>query len=266
MTGDQLREAWGHLGSVVAFHPELTRITQKTTATLLLCQLIYWGNKGKLAEGWVYKTSGELMDETGLTRHEQESARKKLRELGLITEKLAKQEGAPVVHFRVEWERIAELLESEGIAEKRKIRKAAMDMPKGGNGLPQSGKTTIQETTAKTTAETPAGETRARTRACPKPVVNQATTEHELPADWEPPESEAARARGRYPGLDLDRETQRFKLWHGARGSKRTYWLAEWWLWLSNGRSASGESRPRAPTGKRLTAWERHLEERGITQ
>ena len=72
------------LGKVVAFYPSLKRVTGSTTASILLCQLLYWTDKTE--DGWIYKTHYDLEDETGLTYYEQKNARKKLRELGILRE------------------------------------------------------------------------------------------------------------------------------------------------------------------------------------
>lgn len=72
------------LGRPVAYYPELRHITTSTQATILICQLLYWTDKTRDADGWIYKTAKELEDETGLTYHEQKTAREKLEELGLL--------------------------------------------------------------------------------------------------------------------------------------------------------------------------------------
>lgn len=73
------------LGRPVAYHPNLKKITGSTTATIFLCQLIYWTDKTK-DDGWIWKNSFQLEDETGLTYNEQRSARKILVNNGIIEE------------------------------------------------------------------------------------------------------------------------------------------------------------------------------------
>lgn len=70
------------LGRAVAFYPGLRKLTGSTTATILLCQLLYWSDKTKT--GWIYKTSAEIEDETGLTYNEQKTAKKALSDAGLL--------------------------------------------------------------------------------------------------------------------------------------------------------------------------------------
>lgn len=73
------------LGKPVAYYPNLKRVTESTTATILLCQLIYWSDKTK-DDGWIWKNSDELEIETGLTYNEQRTARKILLDKGIIEE------------------------------------------------------------------------------------------------------------------------------------------------------------------------------------
>lgn len=72
------------LGRIVAFHPNLKRVTGSTTASILLSQFIYWLDKTK--DGWIYKDSDEIEEETSLTYYEQQTARKTLVDKGILEE------------------------------------------------------------------------------------------------------------------------------------------------------------------------------------
>ena len=88
------------VGRPVAYFPSLTPVTGGVTATLLLCQLLYWDGKGDDPDGWIYKTQEELTSETGLSRREQEHARSLLKDRGLLQEKLAKVPAR--LHYRID--------------------------------------------------------------------------------------------------------------------------------------------------------------------
>ncbi|MBK6335660.1 MAG: hypothetical protein IPF60_07790 [Betaproteobacteria bacterium] len=82
------------LGSgCVAFYPRLADLTGSVTAALLLGQCLYWTDRvlrqQPEREGWFWKTAVEWRQEIGLTRREQETARCRLRALGLLEEKRA---------------------------------------------------------------------------------------------------------------------------------------------------------------------------------
>ena len=83
----------------IAFQRSFVRLTKSINASLFLSQAVYWSKRTDDSEGWFYKRQSEWEDETGLTRREQDTARKTLRELGVMEEVL---EGIPAtLHFRV---------------------------------------------------------------------------------------------------------------------------------------------------------------------
>jgi len=87
----------------VAFHRMFVDITGSVTAALMLSQAFYWSKKGRKGhwDGWFFKSAGEWEVETGLTRREQESARKKLKKFDWWQEKIAKAKGTPTLHYRI---------------------------------------------------------------------------------------------------------------------------------------------------------------------
>lgn len=84
----------------IAFHRCLVDPAGSVNAALMLSQAIYWTNRlPKERDGWFWKTGTEWTDETGLSRYEQEAARKLLKQRKLMEEKLV---GVPAtLHFRV---------------------------------------------------------------------------------------------------------------------------------------------------------------------
>ncbi|EPG3452740.1 replication protein RepO [Klebsiella oxytoca] len=79
----------------IAFQRSFIRLNIGVTAALFLSQMTYWTNRSD-DEGWVYKTQEEWEEETGLSRYEQEGARKKLRSIGVLLEK---KKGVPARLF-----------------------------------------------------------------------------------------------------------------------------------------------------------------------
>ena len=102
----------------VAYHRAFADISGKVSAGLMLSQAWYWTPRTKKEDGWFYKTRNEWREETGMTRTEQETARKRLVKLGLLEEKLA---GMPAkLHFRVNRERLISLLVENPPTRRRK--------------------------------------------------------------------------------------------------------------------------------------------------
>jgi len=87
------------LGRPIYYQPELSHVTGAVTAGLFICNLVQWTGRQRDADGWIYKTQDEITRETGLTRREQETARKILKDRGFLHEE---RRGIPSrVYYRV---------------------------------------------------------------------------------------------------------------------------------------------------------------------
>lgn len=74
-----------NLGQIVVYYPDIAIFLESCTACVLLCHLRSLSQYETNPLG-VHKTSEEITKETGLSYREQVTARKKLVQLGLITE------------------------------------------------------------------------------------------------------------------------------------------------------------------------------------
>ena len=84
----------------IAFHRCLVTMAGSVTAALMLSQALYWQKRCPHDDGWWWKTMENWTEETGLSRREQENARRRLRNAGLLTEELR---GVPAtLHFHVD--------------------------------------------------------------------------------------------------------------------------------------------------------------------
>ena len=92
----------------IAFNKHYVFLGCGINGALMLSQLVYWTSRTKNKDGWIYKTHEEWTLETGLTRREQDTARKILKTLGFLVEKKV---GVPCkLHFRVERENLYKAL------------------------------------------------------------------------------------------------------------------------------------------------------------
>lgn len=116
------------IGQAVAYYPNLTKKLGNVNASILLSQFIYWHDKTEHPLG-VYKTQDEIKAETGLSRKEQETGRKVLRELGLITETYKRTEHK--LYFLFHPDVFDEWFENEAMPESdiRECKKVALPMP-----------------------------------------------------------------------------------------------------------------------------------------
>lgn len=124
----------------IAYHPILAKVCGSVTAALFLSQLAYWNDKGNSNDGWIWKTQAEMEDETGLTRSEQETARRILKEKGILQED---RRGVPArMWYLIDWDVLTNLIDEY---EQSRLRESSnLDCDKPAN---------YSEITTKTTSE-----------------------------------------------------------------------------------------------------------------
>ena len=131
----------------IAFHRCFVTITGSVTAALMLSQAFYWSKRTSLPDGWFYKSQAEWHEETGLTRREQETARKVLRNLGIFSEKLI---GIPAtLHYKINQDVLSDLLKN--LPEKEQKTQSNIDAIKyGANVQTGMAQTSILDDTKRT--------------------------------------------------------------------------------------------------------------------
>jgi hypothetical protein len=126
-------------GRPVAFHRCFVKVTGSVHAGLMLSQAIYWLNPERQGQGrgkdngWFWKTRDEWEDELGLSRWEQETARKQLRQTKFWLEKDKRLEHK--IFFSIDFVELEKALEQAAATVSRTETTALL--PEGGN--PTSG-------------------------------------------------------------------------------------------------------------------------------
>ncbi len=173
----------------IAFQRAFVSLGAGITGALMLSQAIYWSKRTNNADGWFYKTMEEWASETGMTRSEQESARKKLVSAGVLEEK---KKGVPCrLFYRVNMDAIRTSLLAENqhssLQDSRKLgcRKTA--------SKPAGKPLAITETTAETTTETTADTFRGQPAEAALPAVVDASPRIEIPADMPGPKEPSSK-------------------------------------------------------------------------
>jgi hypothetical protein len=173
----------------IAFQRAFVSLGAGITGALMLSQAIYWSKRTDNADGWFYKTIEEWQSETGMTRSEQESARKKLVSAGVLEEM---KKGVPCrLFYRVNMDAIRTNLIAEDPhyslqdSSKQGCRKAASKP----GGKPQA----ITETTAEITAETTADTFPDQPAVAALPAVMDASPRFEIPADMPGPKEPSSK-------------------------------------------------------------------------
>jgi hypothetical protein len=107
----------------VAYRPALAALLGGVREALFVSQLLYWDGKGATPGGWIYKTQAEWRQETGLSRYEQETVRRHLRERRVLEEELR---GLPArLYYRLDFETLEKLVgatEAGGTGSKGRAR------------------------------------------------------------------------------------------------------------------------------------------------
>lgn len=100
-----------HDSDTIVLRKSLIKICSGShTSALLLSQLIYWHNKYHDMERWMKITYDEWYDQILLTKRQISYSREKLESLGLIETKLQKFNNAPSLHYRVNFEKLYQIL------------------------------------------------------------------------------------------------------------------------------------------------------------
>ena len=126
----------------IAFNRDFVRLGIGITGALFLSQLVYWSKRTK--DCWFYKTADEWEEETGMSRKEQETARKRLREAGILSEK---KQGIPAkLYFMLNENKLIELMDAVFYDD---VKQVSTD---GGNSIHPKGECNT-ETTQETTTD-----------------------------------------------------------------------------------------------------------------
>lgn len=230
----------------IAYHRVFVKLGTGCTGAILLSQALYWSNRTN-QDGWFYKTQADWEEETGLTRYEQESARKKLKSLGVLEEV---KRGVPCkVYYRVNAEKLNfllnQLVEIQH-AEKPHTGLRESSKPLRGNPTNSAGEKpqTITETTQRLPETTT--EIIADSKKSAKPSGRKsASRKVALPDDFKPTAQHVELANK--SGVDLNHEFEQFKDYHKAKDSKMVDWHAALRTWIRNAAKFAKSK----PVGKR---------------
>jgi len=97
------------LGKPVSFYPLFSHIfSGNVNAALFLSNFMYWEGKQHDDNGWIYKNQTAIYNETGLSRYQQESARKILRSYNVMQEA---RRGQPAkLYYKFDWEAVNKIV------------------------------------------------------------------------------------------------------------------------------------------------------------
>ena len=124
--------------NIIAVPRVFVTLTDDWGTAAMLNQLIYWSSRTKNGSEWIYKSLSDWQDEVGgITRH----TINKLRELPYVETDLRKANGAPTLHYRIDFEKLMDALSD--------ILK--MELPKTTNPINENSKSLTETTSDITT-------------------------------------------------------------------------------------------------------------------
>ena len=103
----------------IAYHRIFARLTGSVHAALMLSQAVYWQNRATSEDGWWWKTTDEWEEETGLSRREQDTARRILRSHSFWREE--RRGIPPKVHYRLDGDKLRISLENDNLHKNAKL-------------------------------------------------------------------------------------------------------------------------------------------------
>lgn len=140
----------------IAYHRSFVPIVG-VIGSVMLSQAVYWSTRTSNKEGWFYKTEKEWEDETGLSRWEQETARKRMIKSKIIE---IKRKGIPAkLYFKINIKKLEELLKLTQVCDNTTDKyaiKPQLDCDNTANkskDLSQSNTYTTTENTTKITSD-----------------------------------------------------------------------------------------------------------------
>lgn len=135
----------------------LSLLDGDTTTALLLNQIVYWSDRSNCTDGFFYKSYAEWERETSLSQYQVTRAVNKLKKLGVLETKLKKANGAPTVHYKLNFDLLTEAIVNKldyQETQQRIIKKLNNPLSRNSTIHYQETQQSLTETTTETTTET----------------------------------------------------------------------------------------------------------------
>ncbi|PEO48119.1 conserved phage C-terminal domain-containing protein [Bacillus pseudomycoides] len=84
------------------------KLTGDLTTAILLNQIVFYSDKSKRTDGYFYKSHKEWEEEICLTKRQVSYSTAKLKEMGLVETKLMKANGAPTLHYKLDYDKLVQ--------------------------------------------------------------------------------------------------------------------------------------------------------------
>ena len=133
----------------IAYQRAFVDLGAGITGAVFLSQAVYWSKRTDDDDGWFWKTQDEWAEETGLSRAEQEGARGKLRQIGVLVEM---KKGLPCkLWFRIDFNELAKSLAAINASQASMRKSSRLDAAKAADSDAENKQSSTETTTEITT-------------------------------------------------------------------------------------------------------------------
>ncbi|MCQ6531117.1 conserved phage C-terminal domain-containing protein [Bacillus mycoides] len=94
--------------NIVVVPKLFVKLTGDLTTAILLNQIVFYSDKSKRTDGYFYKSHKEWEEEICLTKRQVSYSTAKLKEMGLVETKLMKANGAPTLHYKLDYDKLVQ--------------------------------------------------------------------------------------------------------------------------------------------------------------
>ncbi|MGG5770636.1 conserved phage C-terminal domain-containing protein, partial [Bacillus wiedmannii] len=133
--------------NIVVVPKLFVKLTGDLTTAILLNQIVFYSDKSKRTDGYFYKSHKEWEEEICLTKRQVSYSTAKLKEMGLVETKLMKANGAPTLHYKLDYDKLVQWIVTN--CNNGKSQNVTIDY----NNMSQSLTEITTETTTETTTE-----------------------------------------------------------------------------------------------------------------
>ncbi|MBJ8054912.1 conserved phage C-terminal domain-containing protein [Bacillus cereus] len=131
--------------NIVVVPKLFVKLTGDLTTAILLNQIVFYSDKSKRTDGYFYKSHKEWEEEICLTKRQVSYSTAKLKKMELVETKLMKANGAPTLHYKLDYDKLVQWIVTN--CNNGKSQNVTIDSNKMSLSLTES----TTETTTKTT-------------------------------------------------------------------------------------------------------------------
>lgn len=105
-----IKQFYGNANVLTIPHILIKKFNGHYPSAVFLSQLVYWSDKGKSDDGYIYKSYKDWAKELCISTDTAKAIKKRLEDMGLIETKIKKINGAPTLHYKINEQAFVEFI------------------------------------------------------------------------------------------------------------------------------------------------------------